>query len=101
MSVSTQVSDDKGTVTIKVNGRFDFNVVQDFRNAYRAADAPSASYVIDLGETDYMDSSALGMLLHLWKFAGSGDSRIRIVNCRPGVRKIFEITHFDKKFVIE
>lgn len=100
MSIFTKVSDDKKIITIQVRGRFDFNLVQDFRNAYRLADQPKASYVIDLADTDYMDSSGLGMLLHLWKFAGGADSRIEIVNCRPGVRKIFEITHFDKKFKI-
>lgn len=100
MNVTSDISDDKNTITIRVRGRFDFNLVQDFRNAYRILDKPNANYIIDLAETDYMDSSALGMLLHLWKFAGGAQSRIQIVNCRPGVRKIFEITHFDKKFKI-
>lgn len=100
MSIVTQISEDKKTITIRVRGRFDFNLVQDFRNAYRLLDQPKGNYIVDLADTDYMDSSALGMLLHLWKFAGGPDSRIQIINCRPGVRKIFEITHFDRKFTI-
>lgn len=100
MSISTKFSEDKKTITIHVRGRFDFNLVQDFRNAYRTINQPQAEYVIDLKDTEYMDSSALGMLLHLWKFAGGPNSHVEIINCRPGVRKILEITHFDKKFKI-
>jgi anti-anti-sigma factor len=100
MTISTTTSHDGNTITIRVKGRFDFNLVQDFRCAYQEQKKPTANYVIDLADTDYMDSAALGMLLHLWRFAGGEKARVKVINCRPGVRKIFEITHFDKKIEV-
>lgn len=100
MTISTTTSQDGNTITIRVKGRFDFNLVQDFRGSYQAQNKPNAAYIIDLADTDYMDSAALGMLLHLWRFAGGEKSRVKVINCRPGVRKIFEITHFDKKIEV-
>ena len=64
MSLSTTVSPDGSTVTIAISGRFDFGIHREFRNAYEKAEVKSANpkYVVDLGGTEYMDSSALGML---------------------------------------
>lgn len=101
MNISSLISENGSCITIRVMGRFDFNLVQEFRDAYRELDKPAAEYVIDLRDTDYMDSSALGMLLHLRKFAGGENARIRIINAREGIRKIFSITCFDKKFSVE
>lgn len=101
MTITSHFDEKDNVVTIKVKGRFDFNVVQAFRHAYNDLDRPSANYVVDLGETEYMDSSALGMLLHLWKFAGAEKSKIRLSRCNPAIKKVLEITHFGKKFKIE
>lgn len=101
MTVTTSYNDKDNVVTIRVKGRFDFNVVQDFRHAYNDLNKPNASYVVDLGETEYMDSSALGMLLHLWKFAGSEKAKVRLTRCNASIKKVLEITHFGQKFKIE
>lgn len=99
MSIMTSTSADQKEVTIYVQGRFDFSLVQDFRNAYSDKD-PHAIYTIDLAKTDYLDSSALGMLIHLWKFTGENKNNVRIINSNEEIRKIFDITHFDKNFTI-
>jgi anti-anti-sigma factor len=57
--------------------------------------------IIDLRETDYMDSSALGMLLNMKKTLGESVSSITISNCRPQLKKILQISRFDKKFDID
>ena len=99
MSVTTSQSPDKTQVTIKISGRFDFSLVQEFRNAYRDKN-PGAEYTVDLADTNYLDSSALGMLIHLWKFANQDKTRIRIINSNPDIKKIFDITHFNRNFTI-
>jgi anti-anti-sigma factor len=55
---------------------------------------------LDLKETTYLDSSALGMLLLLRDHAGGDDSDIRVVNPNSDVRKILAISNFDKLFDI-
>jgi anti-anti-sigma factor len=103
MSLTTQVSDDGSTVTIGISGRFDFGIHREFRNAYEKAEtkSPDPKYVVDLAGTEYMDSSALGMLLLLREHAGGDRSDVTIVNCRPVIREILDIANFDKLFTLK
>ena len=73
-------------VTISIAGRFDFNILQQFRDAYSEHAGTS------------LDSSALGMLLNMKNHLGAEDCAIQIKNCQPNLMKIFTIAHFDKKF---
>ena len=88
-------------LVIAISGRFDFTQVKEFRDAYSADSSTSANaYVVDLRETEHMDSSALGMLLNMRKHLGDSAS-IRIANSRPQIKKILTISRFDKKFNID
>lgn len=100
MSIESMLSKDGREVTINIHGRFDFQAVQEFRNAYVNHQEKSPTYTIDMRATEHMDSSALGMLLNMRKQLGD-TATIRIVNCRPQIRKILTISRFDKKFSIE
>jgi anti-anti-sigma factor len=98
MSVSTKVDGD--TLTIKVDGRFDFSVHQEFRMAYENVSPAPAHYVVDLADTTYLDSSALGMLLLLRDYAGGDAADIELRNANEDVRKILNISNFEKLFRI-
>lgn len=101
MAITTDLSTDAQELTIKIKGRFDFSALQLFRNSYEKQDAQPKAYVIDLKETDYLDSSALGMLLALRDYAGGDNAKVRIVNCNPDVKKILMITKLNELFKIE
>jgi anti-anti-sigma factor len=101
MSLSTSISADGQTYTIEIKGKFDFNFVQDFRNAYSNIENQLDIVIVDLRETEYMDSSALGMLLNMQKSLSGKVNRIKISNCRPQIKKILQISRFDKKFDID
>ncbi len=99
MSISGNVSDDGNTVNISITGRFDFNSHHDFRNIYRN-EKPDAAYIIDMSGTEYIDSSALGMLLLLREHAGNESANISINGCNDDIKKIFTISNFEKLFTI-
>lgn len=101
MSLVASLSDDGRIFTIQIKGKFDFNLVKDFRASYADIGDGKPKVVIDLRETEYMDSSALGMLLNMQKSLGSKVDSIRIANCRPQIKKILQISRFDKKFDID
>jgi anti-anti-sigma factor len=101
MALTSQLSADGSVCTIRVSGQFNFNVYQQFRDAYRDVGAEDKRFVIDLAGTDYMDSSALGMLLLLREFAGGERADIEITSCRPEIRKIFRIANFERLFRID
>jgi len=101
MGITTRRSDDGRELTISVDGRFDFSAHQSFRDACDEGDPERTRYVIDLSGTDYVDSSALGMLLLLRQRIGGGHGRIRLRGFSPQVGKIFEISRFDQLFEME
>lgn len=86
---------------ISIKGRFDFTVQQDFRKAYEDVEEGADDYVVDLRETTYLDSSALGMLLLLREHAGGEAGHVRIINCNADVKKILEISNFGQLFPIQ
>lgn len=100
MGFSSSLSSDGSELTMSIDGRFDFNIHSDFRNAYR--DLPATTrFVIDLGKASFMDSSAMGMLLLLREHAGEKTANIRLLNCNADIRKILSISNLDKMFVVE
>ena len=101
MSVRSEKSADGNEVVIGVSGRFDYSVHQDFRKAYEQAAGGNTRYVLDLDKTEYLDSSALGMLLLLREYAGGTRADVRIVNCREGIMKILNTANFQKLFSIQ
>lgn len=101
MAIKSTMSSNGQELTISVQGRFDFSSLQMFRNAYESQEEQPKTYVVDLKESDYLDSSALGMLLALRDHAGGDSASIRIVNCNPDVKKILVITKLDELFTVE
>jgi anti-anti-sigma factor len=87
------------TITIDVEGTFDYRLHRDFRSAYRE-ELENFAYIINLNKTEYMDSAALGMLLLLREHAGGDEAKITITGCRPTIRKTFSIAQFDQLFTI-
>lgn len=87
---------------IKLSGRFDFNTHRDFRAAYEPLVGESAvrSVQVDFSGVDYLDSSALGMLLMLRdKLSGAG-KEVALINVRGNVKQVLDIANFGKLFKI-
>lgn len=97
MSLKKHVSNDLGTVTISVDGVFDLSLQGDFRKAYEECEKKTR-YIIDLRNTDYMDSSAFGMLLVFKDYVGGEHADIRIVNTSEDLKKSFSMLQFDRMF---
>ena len=100
MSLDREFSEDGKELTIFLEEKFDFGKVQDFRLAYTEGNEGVSSIVINLQKTEYMDSSALGMLLNTQKSLRDSVQSFKITHCRPQVLKILQIAHFGKKFDI-
>lgn len=102
MKISAMPSNNGRDLVIAVKGRFDFSSLQLFKGAYENSNVKQPStYIIDLKEAIYLDSSALGMLLALRDHAMHCGAKIKIINCNPDVKKILVITKLDELFSIE
>ena len=100
MSITSSVSDSGKQITIAVSGKFDFQLYDEFRSSYADTDGNGVQYTVDLSGTDYLDSSALGMLLLLREHAGGEGAKIDIANATPDVKKILDVANFGKLFDI-
>lgn len=98
MSVESKAAD--GVLKIKVTGRFDFSVHKEFRDATNRIVADIKSIEVDLSAADYLDSSALGMLLLLRDKVSGDRSAVSIKGADKEVKKILEIANFDKLFTL-
>jgi len=63
--MNVSVNQENGRARLALKGRFDFTCHRGFKQAYEDAFAGGATkeVVVDMGEVEYLDSSALGMLL--------------------------------------
>lgn len=89
-----------GEVRILVSGRFDFVTHQDFRASYHPWPEGVRAVTVDLSQADYLDSSALGMLLVLRKVATVQGADVELVGASATVLRILEIANFDRLFRI-
>ncbi|AFV84878.1 STAS domain-containing protein [Alteromonas mediterranea] len=101
MEIRSSYQNQGQTLIIDVGTKFDFSKVEDFRNAYDKIDDDVSHIAVDLSQTEYMDSSALGMLLNMQKSLANKELSYSIENARPQVAKILKISRFDKKFDIK
>lgn len=99
-SITSKYLDDKG-LTIKIVGKFDFSQHQQFRNAYESVDAKIKSFIIDLSEASYMDSSAFGMLLVLRERYGGANADITLSGFNHSIGLILEVAKFGRLFKLK
>ena len=66
----------------------------------RAAAAGASEVTIDLARTDEIDASGLGILVLAQRRARDQRMTVRLVNVRPSVRRLMELTRLDFLFHI-
>lgn len=74
-----------------------------FRDEVRAAMPTSTESIeIDLSQTRFVDSSGLGALFALYKTATNGRDGValRLLNPRPPIQQLFELTQLHQLFEI-
>ena len=98
MTVRTQIAGEKAQLSL--SGRFDFTAHREFRQSYESAlKQPGIKGIeVDLRGGDYIDSSALGMLLLLKESAERGRMRLALTNCTGSVRRVLDVANFGKLF---
>ena len=97
--VKSELNENAKSLTIRISGKFDFSCHQQFINVYESCPS-DYRYCIDMSDTTYMDSSALGMLLLLRDYAGGDHASIEITNVSNDLKKTLEVSNFRQLFNI-
>jgi anti-anti-sigma factor len=90
------------SATLMLEGRFDFNAHREFRGAYEnlLADPQVRAIEVNFQKVDYLDSSALGMLLLLREKVESSGKSIALSGLQDTVKQVLEIANFQRLFTI-
>ncbi|WP_028453449.1 STAS domain-containing protein [Chitinilyticum aquatile] len=98
MQATMQQDGNKAVITLR--GSFTFEVHREFKQVTNSALERNdiTAIDLDLGEVDYMDSAALGMLLLLNERCNG--RKITLLNCKGTVRSVLDIANFSKIFEI-
>lgn len=101
MQIRTEIAN--SLAVLHLSGRFDFAAHREFREVCEQTLAtPNLREIkLDLRGVDYLDSSALGMLLLLKERSGKIGGKVSLTNCQTTVRQILDIAHFGKLFTID
>lgn len=94
---------ENGRSTLSLSGRFDFHSHREFRAAYEKAleEAAVREIEINFSEVDYLDSSALGMLLLLREKAEAIGKAVLLSGLQGTVKQVLDIANFGKLFTIQ
>ncbi len=100
--MQVSITNEAGKATISLVGRFDFNTHREFRGAYEPliTDASVRAVFVDFSGVDYLDSSALGMLLMLRDKLGGVNKEVALSGVRGNVKQVLDIANFAKLFQI-
>lgn len=99
--MQVNVSNREGKTAIVLQGRFDFNAHREFREAVdQAVQQAQREILVDLAGVDYLDSSALGMLLMLRDKARNASKEVLLGSARGAVKQVIDIANFGKLFTL-
>jgi len=98
MSIKVERYNEGSGLKIKITDRFDFSDHKLFRETYSNLDLTRTTVIIDLSETTYMDSAALGMLLVLRERAGGSKADITLLGYNKSLGQILTISRFEQLF---
>ncbi len=98
MQITTRSADT--TFTLALQGRFDFHSHREFRESYQAAldSGATREIEIDFRGVDYLDSSALGMLLLLREKADALGKQVTLAHMHGMVKQVLDVANFGKLF---
>jgi len=97
MPITTTKNED--STVISISGQFDYSIHREFRDAYKNL-PQNTKIILELSQTAYLDSSALGMLLLLREHLGEEKANISITRCNPDIKRVFELSNFHTLFNI-
>ena len=89
-----------GPLCLRIEGEMDLSNTQTVRDEIDEMLGDDANLILDLGPVTFMDSTALGMIIHLAKRLEQRGGKLALVITNPPIQKLFSITALDRHFTI-
>lgn len=95
-------TEESGLVKAEISGRLDTTNAEDFgKQIAPLMNGTKYDIEFDTAELEYISSSGLRMMLTLLKSAKNSGGSLKILNMRPAIREVFDMTGFSKLFNIQ
>jgi HptB-dependent secretion and biofilm anti anti-sigma factor len=95
-----RVSREGSTLIYQITGAFDYSLVKTFKKVYQT-EGKAERYVLDLMDTEKIDSSAIGGLMYFHHFAGGKKADITLANANPEIKRLLNIAQLHHAFKIQ
>lgn len=88
------------TVYVKAEGDIDLHTVEHLRSRLLdvVAANPAATVIVEAGDVTYIDSTGVGMLVHVRKQAQSAGGDVRLEDASGRVLRILQVSGMDRYF---
>ena len=92
----------KSDATVSLDGALTLTEAQELRPRLQQAMTEGISSVVfDLGRSDVVDSSGIGLLIATHNSLKAKGGRLRVVNVSPEILTLFKAMRLDRHFTVE
>lgn len=101
LKIKYDITEDR-TIEIKPIGEVDIYTSPELKNKiFELIDEKNADIIINGDSLEYIDSTGLGVLMSIYKKMQEKSLNFCIINLKPNIYKLFDITGLNKVFNIQ
>lgn len=102
MSLEIKYNNLENAIEIKPIGEVDIYTSLELKNkTYKLIEENNQDIIINGENLDYIDSTGLGVIMGIYKKLKEKNLNIKILNLKPNIYKLFDITGLNKIFNIQ
>lgn len=102
MILNVRLNDAENLLEVNVDGDIDVNSVRELRKSLEEnIERNTPNILMDCANLNYIDSTGLGVLVSSLKKVQKYGGAIKLINLKPYLNKIFEVTGLTQLFEIE
>lgn len=102
MSLEIENKIQDNLIEIKPIGEVDIYTSPDLKNkVFELIEEKKSDLIINGESLDYIDSTGLGVLMSIYKKMQENNLNFKIINLKPNIYKLFDITGLNKVFNIQ
>ena len=101
MGITIHTNDEEHWVQIDITGKLDNRNILDAQKKIQTCPSGSSySYIINMSETEFIDSCGLSFLLLLREHAGGDDSSVVLKDCKESMKSLLKMSGMQRLMTI-
>lgn len=102
LKVNKSFNEEKEVWVLELQGEIDIYTAPKFKETLlNVIETKESDIIIDGENLEYIDSTGLGVLISGLKKLKETGNNISIINLRPNISKLFQITGLNKVFIVK